>query len=170
MSEQIDSGKQGTTRSSAMSTETERPPDRVPHMADSPYLSTYAGRGDSALLDGGRTGGRLAVVVRDLARGAATTSRRHSTDGVTYVVLDGEVELETTGCTRTLRPVTVAHVPVAVAHRYRAVTRARLLVIVVPAGVEQLLAYEERLAQDDPALLLALAQEHHVEFLPGLLP
>ena len=128
-------------------------------MAGSPYPEPYVA-----------PGGRAAVVVRDLAAGTGVPWRRHTEEDLVHVVLEGEVVLETAEGAWTGVPHAVLHVPPGVAHRYRAVTRSRLLVVVLPAGAEQLLLHEERLAVEDPALLLALAQEHRVELLPGLLP
>jgi quercetin dioxygenase-like cupin family protein len=146
----------------------QRPPDMAPGVAGSPYLATYAGKGDSALLDGERTRGRLSVVVRELVAGAAVPYRRHAAEDISYLVLEGEVALEVPGRTWAAGSMTLLHVPPTVAHRYRAVTNARLLVLAVPAGVEQFLLHEDRLAEQDPGLLLALAQEHHIEVIPGL--
>lgn len=143
-----------------------RLPDGDRRMAGSPYPPDGPGGGDRIVVDGGRTRGRVAAVLRRLPAGAVVPHRRHGTEDLVYVVLHGEVALDERVC----GPGSVLHVPPGRLHRYRALTDAQLLVVAAPAGVEQLLLHEERLASDDPALLLVLAQEHHVEVLPGLLP
>jgi quercetin dioxygenase-like cupin family protein len=139
-------------------------------MAGSPYPSGRPSTGDSTLVAAERTGGRLAVLVRDLAPGHEPPLRRHAVEDLVYVVLEGEVVLEGPDGASTAGPDAVLHVPPATAHRCRAITAARVLVLAVPGGAEPLLLHEGRLAEEDPALLLALAQEHRVELLPGLLP
>ncbi|HEU4675166.1 MAG TPA: cupin domain-containing protein [Motilibacteraceae bacterium] len=116
------------------------------------------------MVEGARTGGRLTAVVRELAAGQAPSPRRHAVEDLVYVVLDGEVELEVPGRRWHADAVTALHVPAGTSHRYRATTRARLLVLATPAAAEPLLVHEQRLTREDPALLLALAQEHRVDF------
>ncbi|MGN6330717.1 MAG: cupin domain-containing protein [Motilibacteraceae bacterium] len=163
MSEKEAGPASGSTTTAPTSAPTQRPSDVAEDMAGAAYLARYPGTGDVALIEGARTGGRLTAVVRELAAGQAASPRRHRGEDLVYVVLDGEVELEVPGRRWVARPLTALHVPPGVGHRYRATTPARLLVLATPAAVEPLLVHEQRLARDDPALLLALAQEHRVD-------
>ncbi|MDR7363304.1 quercetin dioxygenase-like cupin family protein [Marmoricola bigeumensis] len=139
-------------------------------MAGSPYPARPARAGDRLLVSGDRTQGRLAVLVRELAAGAEVPPRRHTDDDVVYVVLEGEVAVAGADGEQVVGASAVLHVPPGTSHRYRALTDSVVLVLVAPAGAEHLLLHEDRLAAEDPGLLLALAQEHRVALLPGLLP
>jgi quercetin dioxygenase-like cupin family protein len=131
-------------------------------MAGSPYPPVNPDDTGSLLVAAAETDGRAAAIAQLLPAGAATLVRQMSTEDVAYVVLEGSVELETAGLVRIMNALSVECVRAGVPHRYRALTVARILVVTAPAGVEQLLLHEERLAREDPELLLALAQEHRV--------
>jgi hypothetical protein len=69
--------------------------------------------------------------------------------------------------TWTVDGIGLVHCPRGTAHCLRAVTATRLVAVATPAGVEPFLAACD---DADPALLLALAQEHRVDVLPDFLP
>lgn len=145
----------------------QKPADMAAVMAGSPYPPVNPDGAGSVLLAAARTGGRATVIERGLRAGAATLVRQMSTEDLAYVVLEGTVQLEVAGRVRVMPALSVECIRAGAPHRYRALTGARLLIAASPAGVEQLLLHEERLAREDPELLMALAQEHGVELRPG---
>jgi mannose-6-phosphate isomerase-like protein (cupin superfamily) len=138
-------------------------------MAAEPYLARYSA-GMPVLADAARTGGRSAVVVRDLASGATWPWQRAADADLGYLVLAGCLEVRLADRVEVAEPIALAHCPAGTAHRIRALTAVRLAVLVTPGGLEPFLVHGLPAAAADPALFLALAQEHRVEVLPDLLP
>ena len=142
----------------------------IENPAGEPYLASHdPQRVVTVLADAPRTGGAMCVVVRDLVAGELHGWCRHTAEDVGYLVVDGTVELRVDDQVLTAEPVSLAFVPRGTPHGYRALTDARVVVLALPAGLERFLESSGPAAAVDAALLLALAQEHHVEMLPDFL-
>jgi quercetin dioxygenase-like cupin family protein len=136
--------------------------------APAPYLARHDPLGRTTVLaDAVRTGGRLGVVSSTLTAGSGRSRLRFAEADVAYLVVDGTVEVQVDSHAWTLQALGLVHCPRGTAHSLRARTDSRLVVVTVPAGVEPFVAACD---DADPALLLALAQEHHVDVLPDFLP
>jgi quercetin dioxygenase-like cupin family protein len=138
-------------------------------MAGQPYLAVHDGP-TSVLADAGRTGGRLSLVVHDLAAGDTGPWQRVAEVDVGYLVLAGRLEVRLPDRCWVVDPLALVSCPRGTSHRVTALTAARVAVLATPGDIEPFLVHGAALAAADPALFLALAQEHRVEVLPDLLP
>ena len=89
-------------------------------------------------LTGGDTAGGLAVIDHVGRQGAATHLHRHTREGETFVVLDGELDGWSDGDHAVVSAGDTLHLPAGSEHAYRVrSTTARFLLLLTPAGFER---------------------------------
>lgn len=89
-------------------------------------------------LTGGDTAGGLAVIEHVGRQGAATPLHRHTREGETFVVLDGELDGWSDGDHAVVSAGDTLHLPAGSEHAYRVrSTTARFLLLLTPAGFER---------------------------------
>lgn len=119
------------------------------------------------LLTGEQTGGTLAIVELTDVAGSGVPPHIHTREDETFHVLEGEVEF-TIGTTRRLaRAGDVLFGARGVAHGFKALTPVRLLTVITPAGIEQLLRELARLSSrgSDTVAAGALAAAYGVTYV-----
>ncbi len=94
------------------------------------------------LIDGPRAAGRLALVEVELPPGSGIPPHVHTREDEAFVVLEGEIEFRLGDRAVRGGPGFTAYGPRDRAHAYRngGSTTARMLVTVVPAGIESMFA------------------------------
>lgn len=123
------------------------------------------------VLDGARTGGRLAVLLLRLAAGTAQPRHRHQHEDETLYVLDGTVHVIMHGHVRPLPGGSGLFVPRGQVHAYAAAAPATVLALFTPAGFGDYFAERDAAGAWSVERLIALAARYGCEITgpaPGL--
>ncbi|MBL9119948.1 MAG: cupin domain-containing protein [Phycisphaerae bacterium] len=103
-------------------------------------------------LTGADTDGALTVIEESFDPGVGVPLHYHEREEETFNVLEGEVAYELNGHRTVAGPGTTVFVPRGVPHRFEAVgtKRARVLLVITPAGLEGMFIELEKLPPGPP--------------------
>jgi quercetin dioxygenase-like cupin family protein len=119
-------------------------------------------------LTGADTGGRLALIEQNNAPGAGIPLHVHTREDEVFHVLEGQVEYVIAGQTVSANAGTTVFAPRDVPHSYRvtSATPARVLVTIIPAGVEAMFVELSRLpAPPDMARVTEICGRYGLSFV-----
>ncbi len=126
------------------------------------------------LADGDATGGQFGLIdAIEVPPGHMPPLHLHRAEDEGFYVLEGKVTLFLPDRSIDCDPGDFVLAPRGVPHAYRVGDRpARWLLVSSPAGFERFVAAVAALDDLDPAVLTAVAAQHHIEILgpPGTLP
>jgi quercetin dioxygenase-like cupin family protein len=140
-------------------------------------ISAY---GDTAQikLSGEQTNGAMVVVLGTSPPGGGPPPHRHLNEDEMFLVVEGSIRFLANGqWTKPLEPGTIVYTPRGAVHTFQNVgeTPCRQWIIATPSGFEKFIASSaEIFAQagsggpPDLARLLAISDQHHIEFVPPL--
>lgn len=131
------------------------------------------------LAEGEDTAGTFCWWVATVPPGGGPPPHLHRREGEGFFVLDGTITFRAAGQHIEARPGTFLHAPIGVPHTFRNESDqvARLLLLVAPAGLEQMFRRTGRVAdpstpippmqRDEVERLVAIAPEYGIELLRG---
>jgi quercetin dioxygenase-like cupin family protein len=138
----------------------------LPDDHSAPVLE-WGGTTYRTILSTGDSGGAMSIVESVCPAQSGPPRHVHAREDETFVILEGEVEFWLDGRTFRRRPGGTAFVPRGADHTYKALTDARVLVVLTPGGFEGFFAEMARGAfrvpEDMPAVLES-AERHHLAF------
>lgn len=114
----------------------------------------------TVVLDGPRTGGRLALLLLRLAAGTAQPRHLHQHEDETLYVLDGTVHVSVHGRSRLLPAGQGLFVPRRHVHAYAAAAPATVLALFTPAGYAEYFAERAAAGPWSVERLIALAARY----------
>ena len=114
----------------------------------------------AVVLDGARTGGRLAVLLLRLAAGTAQPRHRHQREDETLYVLDGTVHVRVRGRSHPLPAGSGLFVPRGHVHAYATAAPATVLALFSPAGFGDYFAERAAAGPWSVERLIALAARY----------
>jgi len=89
------------------------------------------------VLDAAATGGELGVMTLRLPPGAGSPPHRHNKESETFVVREGELEVDLEGEAQTIMPGEAIFLPRGALHSFVSPAGALVAVLIVPAGLEE---------------------------------
>lgn len=119
-------------------------------------------------LSGRDTGGALTLIEQSIAIGAGIPLHVHDREDETFTVLEGEVLFEAGDASHVAKPGDTVFAPRRVPHRFQNVggTPAKTLLVVTPAGIEEMFAELAQVpAGSDFATIAAIAGRYGVVFV-----
>jgi len=126
---------------------------------------------------GAETGGGYSLWESVVPAGVGTPPHIHHNEDEAFYILEGEIEFTSGDETLTLSAGASLHAPRDIVHSYRAITPVRMLVMAIPAGLENFFFEAGReVTPDSPApaeptpedfeKLLATAPKYGLEIFP----
>lgn len=118
-------------------------------------------------LSGRDTGGAFTWVEHRCPPGSGVPLHYHETDHEMFYVLSGTVEFQADGATHEVGPGGTVYLPPRSRHAFRAIgsEEARLMILVIPAGFEEMLLKLSQLPSPQQDKVAEICAAHKIHFV-----